>query len=302
MKLSNIDLRLLRVFAAVVQSGGFTPAADALNLGRPTISTHMADLEQRLGMRLCDRGRSGFALTEHGEQVYERVQQLLTAIEDFNADMDSIHGHLTGELNLGQIDYMTSVPYFCMSNVLQKFSDQAPDVKINLQVLAHAELSRGVIDGRFHMAIISSTQPLKDLEVHPFMDEKLYMYCSSAHPLYSRPDTSLSTQDLANARACGPSWKTDPLRKLRPRPGNDANANNLEATLMLILSGRYVGYLPDHFARPWVELGDLRALKPDITCVYHELPIVTRNNGRKSPQLQAFMSLLFSEHAKLVAE
>ena len=57
MRIQDIDLRLLRLFITVVQTGGFTAAANQRNVGRPTISTQMADLETRLGMRLCERGR-----------------------------------------------------------------------------------------------------------------------------------------------------------------------------------------------------------------------------------------------------
>jgi DNA-binding transcriptional LysR family regulator len=49
-QLSDIDLRLLRVFIAVTESGGFTAAEIKLNINRSTISTHISDLEARLGM------------------------------------------------------------------------------------------------------------------------------------------------------------------------------------------------------------------------------------------------------------
>jgi DNA-binding transcriptional LysR family regulator len=49
-QLSDIDLRLLRVFIAVTESGGFAAAEIKLNINRSTISTHISDLEARLGM------------------------------------------------------------------------------------------------------------------------------------------------------------------------------------------------------------------------------------------------------------
>jgi DNA-binding transcriptional LysR family regulator len=57
---SDFDLRLLRVFVAIAEAGSFTAAQMVLNLGQSTISNQMAALEQRLGYRLCERGRSGF--------------------------------------------------------------------------------------------------------------------------------------------------------------------------------------------------------------------------------------------------
>ncbi len=67
-KVSDLDLRLLRIFLAVVDAKGLSEAQAALNIGQPTISTHLATLEARVGFRLCERGRSGFHLTPKGEK------------------------------------------------------------------------------------------------------------------------------------------------------------------------------------------------------------------------------------------
>ncbi len=65
--LSEGDLRLLRVFAKVVEAGGFSAAQIELNVSQSTISTHMTALEQRLGVRLCERGRAGFQPHRKGQ-------------------------------------------------------------------------------------------------------------------------------------------------------------------------------------------------------------------------------------------
>ncbi|RAD19160.1 LysR family transcriptional regulator, partial [Burkholderia multivorans] len=58
-QLSDMDLRLLRVFKGVVQCGGMAAAELELNIGISTISRHVKDLETRLGLVLCRRGRAG---------------------------------------------------------------------------------------------------------------------------------------------------------------------------------------------------------------------------------------------------
>jgi hypothetical protein len=60
----------LRVLLAVVTHGGFTPAQIHLSVSAATISGQMAALEQRLGFRLCERGRAGFRLTEEGRAIH----------------------------------------------------------------------------------------------------------------------------------------------------------------------------------------------------------------------------------------
>ena len=67
---TDIDIRLLRVFKTVVECGGFSAAEVELNIRRAAISQHMADLERRLGLTLCRRGRAGFRLTDEGRLAY----------------------------------------------------------------------------------------------------------------------------------------------------------------------------------------------------------------------------------------
>ncbi len=59
IKISDSDIRLLRVFCAVTRCGGFAAAESELQLGLPSISRYIKDLETRLGVRLCRRGASG---------------------------------------------------------------------------------------------------------------------------------------------------------------------------------------------------------------------------------------------------
>ncbi len=80
---ADVDIRNLRVFVTIVNCGGFTQAASHLNVAGSTISMRMADLERRLGLRLCNRGRSGFWLTREGEQVYNATKELLDHLEGF---------------------------------------------------------------------------------------------------------------------------------------------------------------------------------------------------------------------------
>ena len=72
-QVSDFDIRLLKIYRSVVECGGFSAAENVLGIGRSAISQQMNDLEQRLGLRLCQRGRAGFSLTEEGREVYHSV-------------------------------------------------------------------------------------------------------------------------------------------------------------------------------------------------------------------------------------
>src|SRR5471030_2914466 len=82
-QLSDMDFRLLQVFKSVADCGGMAAAGLELNIGISTVSRHVKDLEERLKLRLCSRGRAGFALTAEGERIYEETQRLLASADIF---------------------------------------------------------------------------------------------------------------------------------------------------------------------------------------------------------------------------
>ena len=77
------DLRLLRIFAAVVRHQGFAAAQQELNLSTSAISTYMSQLENQLGIVLCHRGRGGFSLTSKGELFHQETLRILGELEGF---------------------------------------------------------------------------------------------------------------------------------------------------------------------------------------------------------------------------
>ena len=107
-RLSDVDLRLLRIFTTIVDCNGFRNAQLALNMAQSTLSTHLTTLEARLGSRLCDRGRGGFRLTLEGEETYRAAQDLFRSIEGFGSRMKRVHGREEARLRLGVIDTVAS--------------------------------------------------------------------------------------------------------------------------------------------------------------------------------------------------
>src|SRR6516162_5878483 len=106
VRLSDGDLRRLRVFCTITRCGGFAAAESELQIGLPSISRFIKDLEIRLGVRLCRRGRVGFELTEPGRRVYAASLQLITDLQRFETNIRSIHSALAGTLTIGIIDVL----------------------------------------------------------------------------------------------------------------------------------------------------------------------------------------------------
>jgi DNA-binding transcriptional LysR family regulator len=79
------QLRAMKVFARVVDEGGFAKAARALDMAPPVVTRMVAELETHLGARLLNRSTRSLSLTEVGEQYLDKVRQILLEVEESEA-------------------------------------------------------------------------------------------------------------------------------------------------------------------------------------------------------------------------
>lgn len=132
---------------AVANCGGMTAAELELNIGTSTISRHVKDLESRLGLVLCRRGRGGFALTPAGERILSEARQLLTASDRFRASVDELHHRLGGDVHMAVFDKTASNPQARIAQAVSSFRKAAPAVGLHLHVDTIHGIERGVIEG-----------------------------------------------------------------------------------------------------------------------------------------------------------
>ncbi|WP_296129757.1 LysR family transcriptional regulator [Pseudomonas sp. Ga0074129] len=292
-QVSDFDIRLLKLFRSVVECGGFSAAESALGIGRSAISQQMSDLEQRLGLRLCQRGRAGFALTEEGREVYQSTLQLLTALESFRTEVNGLHQHLRGELNIGLTDNLVTVPHMRITHALARLKERGPDVHIHIRMTPPSEVEQGVLDGRLHIGVVPQVTALSGLDYQALYDERSLLYCAVGHPLFYVDDQQLDDARLNTQEAIAPTFRVPPEVQSHYQALNcTASASDREGMAFLILTGRYIGYLPDHYAQAWVQQGRLRVLKPASRFYDISLASVTRKGRRPHLVLESFLEAL----------
>ena len=294
----DIDLKLLRVFVTIVETGGFSAAQSELSLSQSAISTHMSDLEIRLGMRLCQRGRAGFALTSEGQAVFEAAQRLLSAIGIFSADIGQIRGRLAGELTVAVVDATLSNPAWCLPQAIRAFLDKSEHLKVQLKVASPQEIDKGLLDGRIQVGIGVFYRHIPGLKYEFMLNERQGLYCGAQHPLFaSRPHR---LHEIEQASYIGRRYLPDAeMSKFPLKFRNETVADNMEAIASLILTGRFISHLPVHFADHWVRTGDMVELLPDQLSSNIALETVTRADQRRSMIVDAFMDELHRWHPRL---
>lgn len=261
--LAEADLRLLRIFIAIAESGGLAAAELRLNISRSVISRHLKDLETRLGVRLCERGRSGFALTEEGGTVLDAARRLLSQIEGFRREVAGLHGGMRGELNLAVFDKFVTNPECKLAETIATFGAEAPGVNLNLHVAGTIPIEKGLLEGRFQVAIHPFHRASESLLSWPLFSEQMWLYGAPDHPLLcggATPDDAV----LRTAAFVGLGYHSPNMEhfwRLGLQPA--ARAHEQEGSVVLIRSGRYLGFLPEHYAQSFEQAGVLRRIPSD---------------------------------------
>ncbi|MGH0241450.1 LysR family transcriptional regulator [Sinorhizobium meliloti] len=285
---ADIDLRLLRVFCVVVESGGFSTAQSELNIGQSTISTHMAELEAYLDMRLCRRGRGGFALTEQGETVYEAAQRLFAALENFGSDVNEIRGKLTGSLSLGILHTMVTDSGNRVTEAIATFKKKAPEVRINLTVTSPSEISRALTDGRLHLGFSTGHHREPGLDYEELYSERQLLYCAVGHPLFEAAPNNITMKDLRDLDYVTRGYEEREAFQEKIRARVTSIAYPLEGISTMILTGGFIGTMPIDYARIWTERDIMRPLLPDVLNAQTQLYVVSKRGARPVALVKAF--------------
>lgn len=299
-RVSNVDIRLLRVFRAVVACGGVSAAELELNIGRSTISRHLTDLELRLGVKLCDRGPAGFALTAEGEEILDASSELLSAINAFQASVDDVHQRLTGHLAIALFDKTVTNPEARLSQTFALFDEIAPKVTIEIHMEPVNAIESGVLSGRFNLAIIPTHRESSSMEYFPLYSEQMYLYCGHGHPLFGLESSRITRRDVREHKYAGIGFHSPNMMiSHRLELSRSADVYDEEALAVLILSGRYLGFLPDHYARSFVERGLMRRLRPDVYHYQSHHAAIARRSPKPSRPVETFLDCLRRAHGRL---
>jgi DNA-binding transcriptional LysR family regulator len=176
--MASFDERIVNgisVLSAIVDSGTFAAAGDALNMSQSGVSRAIARLESRLGIRLLDRTTRSVRLTDEGRRFYEQVSPLLAGLEEAAASAAQGATTIRGRLRVN-ID-----PYFSrliLGPALGAFLETHP--QLTLELITSDRLGDLVADG-FDLAVRFSEPRPSALIARKLLDTRMLTVASPAY-------------------------------------------------------------------------------------------------------------------------
>lgn len=173
-----MDLRQLSALVAVEETGSFSAAARSLHTVQSNVSTHIARLEQELGVTLVDRA-SG-SLTEEGQAVARRARHIQGELDALTADVAALRDEVAGAVRVGCIG---TVGRWLVPLMLEQMTQHHPKVHVVVVDATTTSLVPQLLSNSLDLAVVNLPITDPDLVAAPLFDEDRIVVAPDTHPL-----------------------------------------------------------------------------------------------------------------------
>jgi len=184
----NIGLDPILQFEVIARRKSLKEAAGELCLSQPAVTHALNKLEGSLGVKLCIRNRSTFALTESGKKLYATAQTLKLELKSFQSYLGQ-DDSFDGILSVGMLDNLHNHRF---ERALEKTLSNFPKMRLNLQVYNAKEIQRLVALGTLDVGIGIFNDKTSRLSYRELGEENISCFISEGHCLFRRKDLKKS--------------------------------------------------------------------------------------------------------------
>ena len=291
-----MDTRQLKTLLAVVESGSFSRAAEAVHLTVSAVSQQIQALEQEVGARLFERTNRRVELSEAGRLFLEEARLVLAQVDKA---ADVARRAQLGELGELKIGFTSSAPFnSSIPQAIFAFRQRFPSVHLNLREMSSTQVADALVDQSIQVGLMRPL-PLPDsLSVVELLREPLVAVLSAKHPLVAGSEDGLLLSALAHEpfvffpRSYGSGLYAQLLSLARDAgftPHFAQEAGEAMTIIGLVAAGLGVSVLPASYQRMRIDgVVYRRLLDPQaMSAVW-----LVQRTDQASPMARAFVELL----------
>jgi len=286
-----MELRHLRYFIAVVETGSLTEAAvKRLHTSQPSLSRQIRDLEYQVGVELLSRGARGVELTAAGRAFLDHARLALAQVD---AAAEAARRAAEPSKRTFALGFLTGQEMDWLPEAMRILRDELPNIEVTVSSRYSPDLAAGLMGGRLDLAFLRREPNAADLTYRTITKEPLVVVLPSDHRLASHE--AIRVQEIMGETFITVSNTAPVLRvvidEYLQRCGIDITpdheVDNLAMAMSLVASTRGIALLPAYAKNflPWsVVSRPLEGVAPTIDLV------IGYSNANTSPILKLFLS------------
>jgi LysR family transcriptional regulator, nitrogen assimilation regulatory protein len=203
-----LDIRQIRYFIRVVDTGSLSRAATSLRLSQPALGLQIRKLERELGCPLLFRHSRGIVPTEDGRTIYDRFVSILREIDDTPQYVSSRSGPVQGPVALG---VTASMGLALVPALVALAASELPKVQLRLVDGVSDDILSGVESGDFELGISGMRRDNGHLSCEPLMVEDVFLIVPRGH--HAASDRPIRLAEVARYPLVLPTTN-HPIRQL----------------------------------------------------------------------------------------
>lgn len=184
-----MNLKRLEYFCQLAELGNFTRTAQQIGIAQPALSIAIQKLEQEVGLKLINRADKNSLLTAEGKVLYKLASKLLSQAKQVELEIEELKELEGGTIRFG-VSAMMGSYYF--PNVLSKFKQQYPKIKIHLVDQGTAALENMLLNGELDLALIRGDLENPQLRYTELINEEVVAGMVNSHSLATQQTLSLA--------------------------------------------------------------------------------------------------------------
>ncbi|MEO0561786.1 MAG: transcriptional regulator CynR [Chloroflexota bacterium] len=244
----SIEMRQLRYLLAVVEEANFTRAAQKVFVSQSALSQQIQALEQEVGTVLLNRSRKGVQPTEAGEILVQHARRIFQEVEQAQTAIQELNGLLRGELHIGVVQ---TVNEYFMPELITRFSQTYPDIRLFVDELATDEIEGGLGAGNLQVGLSFLPTEHPGLDTQPLFQEPLVLIVHKDHPLASQSIVPVATLDampmiMLSKTFCTRRLWEENARLVSAEPRVMIEMNTVSSILTAVRRSDMVTVLPKH--------------------------------------------------------
>ncbi len=298
---NQLDLRDLRYFETIAETGHLGQAAAKLFRTQPALTGCVRRLEAALGTALFERVGRGIRLTAAGEALVHRARSLRLAAEDTVREISEVGAGVAGQVRIG---VLPTLARFLMPPLCRVFLQDAPGVTLRTVIAQNDVLATQLEAGEVDLILTTAVRASENTVKHALLEDEAVVIASRNHPILARkarlPDLLAYKWVLAPPSVGTRQW-IERVFQGRGLPGPQVQIETnlilmmptliLQTELLTFTSRRHVG-MDDAGS-------DLREVKLKETTMRRRFDVVYRREGYLSPAAQRLLHLLRTRGRKL---
>jgi len=188
-----MDVRKLEAFCKVYELQNFSKAGEVMYLSQPTISSHVANLEAELGVKLFDRMGRKVLATQAGHVLYRSAIIVFENLSQAKASIEMLRDKVVGDLTVG----CSTIPsHNIMPGLLADFCKQYPDVSFHIQTSDSSEVIKRVASGDWPVGIVGHKPDVDGLNSEVLLEDETVVVAAKGVSWLPEGDGPLSMEQL----------------------------------------------------------------------------------------------------------